>query len=86
VQSSDVEFPETLVIIPLTSREGADITIKPVFHPDESNGLLEPSSLMTHRIMAIRKSDIGRVIGGMSQSEMERVDAALSLVLGLNRD
>ncbi len=39
---------------------------------------------MINRVGAIRKSDIGRIVGALSTADMERVDAALSLVLGLD--
>jgi mRNA interferase MazF len=84
VQASDLDFPETLVVVPFTSENGSTPNLRPVFLPDRSNGLIEPSSLMTHRIMSVRKSAVGKAIGTMSPEDMARVDAALSLVLGFN--
>ena len=40
---------------------------------------------MIQRINSVRKSDIGKVVGTMSQDDMDRIDAALSLLLGLDR-
>ena len=85
VQASDLEFPDTVIVTPLTGGERGDLAIKPVFVPDAKNGLLEPSSLMTQRIASVRKFDVGNFIGMMSEDDMERVDAALALVLGLDR-
>ena len=84
VQASDIDFAHTLVVVPLTSRDSADLDLRPVLLPDDANGLKEPSSLMTHRIAAVSKSDIGTAVGALSAMDMERVDAALTLVLGLN--
>lgn len=83
VQASDFESDDTLVVVPFTSGQSSDLTTKPVFRPDGVNGLLEASSLMTHRISAVRKSDVGTIIGKLSPDDMERVDLALALVLGL---
>ncbi len=85
VQASDIDFPETLVVVPFTRAESAAPNLRPLFFPDEVNGLHESSNLMTNRIVAVRKSDIGKVVGTMSDDDMDRVDAALSLLLGLDR-
>ena len=85
VQASNLDFPRTLVVVPLTRSESTPPDLKPLFLPDETNGLIEPSTLMIQRINSVRKSDIGKVVGTMSQDDMDRVDAALSLLLGLDR-
>jgi hypothetical protein len=52
--------------------------------PDGGNGLENPSWVMTHRLSAIRKSDIGGLIGTLSVTDLERIDAAVALLLGLH--
>ena len=84
IQAAQFDFPETVIVVPLTSTDQQDNSALPVLLPDSANGLLEPSALMTHRITAARKSDVGNAIGTMSPDDMARIDAALSLVLGLN--
>ena len=84
VQASDFDFVETLIVVPLTSRELDDNAAMPLLIPDGQNGLEEDSRAMLHRIGAIRKSDVGVEVGTLSSNDMARVDAALSLVLGLN--
>lgn len=85
VQASGLDFPSTLVVVPLTSQAGADLHIKPVFLPDDANGLHQTSSMMTHRITAIRHADIGDIVGKLSEEDMMKVDEALITVLGLDR-
>lgn len=41
---------------------------------------------MIQRIGAVRKSDVGGVIGALSDEDMARVDAALLMLLGLEID
>ena len=84
IQASQYDFPETLIVVPLTSLDVNDDLAMPILLPDDMNGLLEPSCLMTQRIAAVRKNDLGKIIGSMSRNDMERVDAALLLVLGLD--
>ena len=83
IQASQFDFPETIIVVPLTTRTAEDNAVMPVLLPDEQNGLVDASKAMTHRISAIRKSDIGRVAGTLSAKDMERVDAALQIVLGI---
>jgi mRNA interferase MazF len=84
VQDPRFDFADTLIVVPLTTEDAVDRLIRPLIQPDEQNGLDQPSSAMINRIGAIRKSDVGRFAGSLSRPDMERVDAALSLVLGLN--
>lgn len=73
-----------MIVISLTKGDAIDRAIRPLIQPDEQNGLDQPSCAMINRVGAIRKSDIGRIVGALSTADMERVDAALSLVLGLD--
>jgi mRNA interferase MazF len=83
VQESRFDFAETIIVVPLTSYEIDEELAMPLLLPDEGNGLAEASRFMTHRMGAIPKSDVGRVIGLLSKADMERVDLALQMVLGL---
>jgi mRNA interferase MazF len=83
VQHDDYANSDTLIVVPLTGEVRSGLLTRPVFQPDESNGLLEPSRLMTNRIAGAPIANVGKIIGTMSREDMERVDAALSLVLGL---
>jgi mRNA interferase MazF len=85
IQESQFDFPETLIVVPLTSRHAAENVVMPMLLPDETNGLGDASRAMIHRISAIRKSDIGKVSGKLSSDDMAKIDAALVLVLGLAR-
>jgi mRNA interferase MazF len=85
VQASQFDFPETLIVVPLTSVSADENAVTPVLLPDTSNGLAEKSKAMMHRIGAIRKSDVGKNIGMISTEDLAKIDAALMLVLGLGR-
>jgi mRNA interferase MazF len=83
VQHDDYANSDALIVVPLTGEVRSGLVTRPVFQPDESNGLLEPSRLMTNRIAGTPMANVGKMIGTMSRVDMERVDAALSLILGL---
>ena len=84
IQAADFDFPETVIVVPLTGQLVDDNMIMPLLTPDPQNGIEGVSRAMIHRMGAVRKSDIGRVIGNLSREDIEKVDMALSLVLGLN--
>jgi mRNA interferase MazF len=83
VQNDDYAHSDTIIVVPLTGDVRNDLVTRPVFLPDESNGLREPSRMMTNRLIGTPLTNVGAVIGTMSHDDMRRVDAALALVLGL---
>ncbi len=83
VQHDDYANSDTLIVVPLTGEVRSELVTRPVFQPDGSNGLQEPSRLMTNRIAGTPLANVGKIIGVMSKEDMARIDAALSLVLGL---
>jgi mRNA interferase MazF len=84
VQAANFEFPETLIIVPLTAREVEANAAIPRFDPDGQNGLESPSYAMIQRMGAVERSDIGDVIGALSDGDLRRLDVALAFVLGLD--
>ncbi len=85
VQHDDYESVDTLIVIPMTKEVEGNLVTRPVFQPDSANGLREPSRLMTNRIAGTPVANVGKIIGILSDADMERVDASLLLVLGLDR-
>lgn len=85
VQDEAYSQSDTIIVIPLTRETSGELLTRPVFEPDEDNGLQEPSRLMTNRLAGTPLANVGKIIGTMSRDDMERVDAALSLLLGLDR-
>jgi mRNA interferase MazF len=83
VQNDDFETADTLIIVPLTSEIAGNMLVLPIILPDANNGLREPSRLMTNRLTGASRTQIGRAIGQISISDMERVDDALFAALGL---
>jgi mRNA interferase MazF len=83
VQASGVDFPDTLLVVPLSSREVPESLYTPLVIPDEHNGLHEASRAMINRVGPIRKSEIGQIVGTLSEMDIARIDEALQTVLGL---
>lgn len=51
--------------------------------PDGANGLARPCSVMVEKVIAVRKAALGRKIGELSKSDMERISDALRMAMGL---
>ena len=84
VQNDDYAYADTVLVVPLTGETRRGLLTSPVFEPDTNNGLKEPSRLMTNRLAGTPLTIVGKIIGTMSAEDMDRVDAALTLVLGLS--
>lgn len=70
-------------MVPLTTEIGGGFDARPIFEPDGTNGLKQRSCLMTNRIAGMAVANVGDSIGVMASGDMERVDAAMMLLLGL---
>ena len=84
VQNDDYAHSDTVIVVPLTGETDSKLLTRPIFDPDARNGLQAPSRMMTNRIAGAPIASVGKFIGMMSDQDMERVDAAIALMLGLN--
>ncbi len=85
VQNPRFDFADTLIVVPLTTKEPIDREVRPLIRPDDRNGLKTESCVMTNRVGAIMKPEIDKIIGQLSEEDMTRIDAALNSILGLDR-
>ena len=78
-------FAETgTVIVALFTGDLKDASLfRPRFEPDGVNGLRSPSDLMIDILVTARREKLGKVIGRLSPTELERADRALTVFLGL---
>lgn len=73
---------DLIVVVPMTS------TLAPSalrIEIDPSAGLDRPSRAVCRAVRAVVASRLVRRVGGVSDAEMDRVEAALALILGLDR-
>jgi mRNA interferase MazF len=52
--------------------------------PSPLNGLQSPSRIMVDKILTIRKSTLGYLIGHLSRQDLTRLDRAIATFLGLS--
>ena len=84
VQQDFREVIESVIVCPLTSDLVPPGPARPTIQPSLENGLREVSQVMTDKIMAVHLKRAGQRIGSMSASDMEIIDGALGIVLGLS--
>ncbi|MGG6240811.1 type II toxin-antitoxin system PemK/MazF family toxin [Nodosilinea sp. AN01ver1] len=73
----------TVTVVPLTSQVSRVYPFE-VLLPAADSGLLKPSKAQVQQIRTISKQRIvGRQVGRLASSPMERIDAALKLHLNL---
>lgn len=86
VQADEVSLDiSTVFVCPITSHLQDDLPLRPVIEPDRSNGLRIRSQIMTDKMIALRRDRIRSVIGRIESPDIEQLDRALLIVLGLAR-
>ncbi|WP_309621362.1 type II toxin-antitoxin system PemK/MazF family toxin [Novosphingobium sp.] len=82
VQSDLLAETDSVVTCLFTTHDNTAIPSRVAFTASADNGLLEDSDLMADKVMAIPRGKLGRRLGAIGPSDMARVEAALTLVLG----
>lgn len=54
-----------------------------LIEPSDTNGLHEPSRLMIDKITTVARSKLGRKIGQLDESEIQRLNRAMLVFIGL---
>ena len=73
----------SVIVCQMTSdiAEAPDFRI--TIETNESNGLLTRSQIMADKPVTIRRERIGRRIGSLEESDIDRLNVALAFVMGL---
>ena len=83
IQSDSHMMLTTVVVALLTSDRTETPLTRPLFLPDATNRLREPSHLMIDILVTARLTDVGKVIGRFSPADMARAERALMVFLGM---
>ena len=84
VQADAFATPTNVLACPLTSDLSDTTLYRVILTPSGQNGLRLPSQAMTDRVGPVRRDRIGAVIGRLGTGELQLLDDALALILGLN--
>ena len=86
VQSDELPDRTTTVLIcPMTSEVETVARLRPIIEPSIANGLQSRSQIMTDKVVALRRNRVRRTLGSLKHGEIEVLDRALLIVLGLVR-
>lgn len=85
VQSDVLAESQSIVTCGLTAQPDTERYFRPEVEPSPENGLDRLSHVMTEKLTAIPRSKLGSRVGMLTVSDMERVEQAMLLVLGLAR-
>lgn len=83
VQQDFQEPIESVIVCPMTSDLVAPGPIRPTIQPSAEDGLRAVSQVMVDKVMAVHLNRCGQRIGSMTAGEMQAVDRALGIALGL---
>ena len=83
VQSNESDVFDSSIVCLLTSQNYPDARTRVRILPNEENGLDRECFVMADKVLAVKKSSFGGLIGHLSVADMEQVDLALKFALGL---
>jgi mRNA interferase MazF len=82
VQSNDYRAT-TLILAGCHGLSETRVDIRPLLEPSTQNGLRKVSEVTVDTPVTMRIEKIDQVVGRLSEAELDSVDAALLLILGL---
>jgi mRNA interferase MazF len=83
VQADGVSGFASVTLVPCTTSAVDAPLLRPVLSPTTENGLLSPSRAMADKVTTIPRGNLGKRLGRIAPEDMERIERALALHLGL---
>lgn len=84
VQSDHIdEALRSITVCPLTTRGIGEAFFRVVVEPNQDNGLDHQSEIEVEKITTMRKSDLSKRIGTLSEADISALNRSLALCLGL---
>jgi mRNA interferase MazF len=74
---------DSVIVCLITSQSGAAPAFRVGVEPSNDNGLKVPSQLMADKLLTVRSSRIGKVIGRLNDESLFQLNRTLAFVLGL---
>jgi mRNA interferase MazF len=74
-----------VVLCLFTTFDSQDVSTRVEIQPTEGNGLMQPSYVMTDKIVTVDRAMLGERIGALDSRLMEAISAKLAFVLGLSK-
>ena len=78
-----IEGHRTVLVCPFSTYLADAALFRPLVQPDDQNGLELPSEIMVDKTTPAKKTEIGKIIGRLSEADMARLETALVNITGL---
>ena len=83
IQSDRIDRFDSVVTVLLTTYDSTDIPTRVRIQPSEGNGLNKVSWAMTDKIVTVKRSTLGTLVGRVDDETMREIGRQLAVVLGL---
>jgi mRNA interferase MazF len=83
VQADNAQFNSTVICL-FTTHDSSSIATRVLIRPAETNGLRQPSYVMTEKIAAVEPEELGHQIGELTDDQMAQVTRGIARILGIN--
>ena len=84
VQSNETNLFDSVIICLFTTDTSIDGPTRVSIQANKINGLTKDCIIMADKVVAVKKSSLRAKIGTLSNEDMQRVNAALKITLGLS--
>lgn len=83
VLQSDTYPTSTIILAGCSTMVASEPALRPLLEPTTSNGLTQPCRVMVDILVTSPRAKIHRIAGRLSATQIDEVDTALLVVLGL---
>ena len=83
IQSDQYNLHATVTVLPVTSTLIAAPLFRVTLEPNETNGLLKISQVMSDKAMTVKRDKVGPVIGRVDENCLLEIERCLALFLGI---
>ena len=85
VQADAFDAIDSVTVVLFTTEKHVGILPRLAVIPDVENGLAVESQLMVDKITTAQRTSLGKRVGRLSDSDMDRLEAAVLVFLGMGR-
>jgi len=86
VQSDLVNESDSVILALFTSVDSKNSSSRIQIEPGATNGLKKTSYVMVEKLLTVRRTELGKHVGELTEEQMKAVSHKLALVLNITKD
>ncbi|MDR0842843.1 MAG: type II toxin-antitoxin system PemK/MazF family toxin [Acidobacteriota bacterium] len=86
IQGTLADAFDSVILCLLTTFDSEKVATRVKVEPNEFNGLLKTSFVMTEKLITVRKEELGILVGNLTDSQMHAIARQLASVLEITAD